>query len=116
MDIQKVTKLEELVSSFRAKYNEITDGETENVGVVLSLYADCDEDKKVHRVVFASGTPGDQVLAVKYLDDQTSIVDTYVKCMALQSLKDLAGNLFGDKKGTSDPSKSEQPKNDGQGE
>lgn len=26
MDIQKVTKLEELVSSFRAKYNEITKG------------------------------------------------------------------------------------------
>ena len=116
MDIQKVTKLEELVSSFRAKYNEITNGETENVGVVLSLQVDCNEDNKVHAIVFASGTPGDQGLAVKNLDDQTSIIDAYVKCMALKSLKDLAGNLFDEKKGAPDSPHSEQPKNDGHGE
>lgn len=116
MDIQKVTKLEELVSSFRAKYNEITKGETENVCVVLSLQVDCNEDNKVHGIVFASGTPDDQVLTVKYLDDQTGIVDTYVKYMALKSLKDLTGNLFGGKKGAPDSSTSEQTKNEEQGE
>lgn len=116
MDIQKVTKLEELVSSFRAKYNEITKGETENVGVVLSLQVDCDEDNKVHGIVFASGTPGDQGLAVKYLDDKTGIVDTYVKCMALKSLKGLTDNLFGGKKRAPNSSTSEQTKNDEQGE
>ena len=116
MDIQKVTKLEELVSSFRAKYNEITNGETENVGVVLSLQVDCNEDNKVHAIVFASGTPGDQGLAVKHLDDQTGIVDTYVKCMALKSLKDLTGTLFGGKKRATDSSTSEQTKNEEQGE
>ena len=116
MDIQKVTKLEELVSSFRAKYNEITKGETENIGVVLSLQVDCNEDNKIHAIVFASGTPGDQGLAVKYLDDQTGIVDTYVKCMALKSLNDLTGNLFGGKKGAPDSSTSEQTKNEEQGE
>lgn len=118
MDIQKVTKLEELVSSFRAKYNEITEGETENVGVVLSLQVDCEDDKKNHTTIFVSGTPGDQVLAVKKLDDETHVVEAYAKYMVLGSLKNLAADLLGDddKKSPSGSPSDEQPKNDGQGE
>lgn len=118
MDIQKVTKLEELVSSFRAKYNEITEGETENVGVVLSLQVDCEDDKKNHTTIFASGTPGDQVLAVKKLDDETHVVEAYAKYMALRSLKNLAADLLGDddKKSPSGSPSDEQTKNKEQGE
>lgn len=118
MDIQKVTKLEELVSSFRAKYNEITEGETENVGVVLSLQVDCEDEKKTHASIFASGTPGDQALAVKYLDDSTHIVNAYAKYMALRSLKDLAADLFGDndKKSPSGSPSNEQTTSEEQGE
>ena len=96
MNIQKVTKLEELVNSFRTKYNEITDGEKENVGVVLSLQVDCDDDNKNHTTIFVSGTPGDQVLAVKKLDDETHVVEAYAKYMALRSLKRFAADLLGD--------------------
>ena len=96
MNIQKVTKLEELVNSFRTKYNEITEGEKENVGVVLSLQVDCEDDNKNHTTIFVSGTPGDQVLAVKKLDDDTHVVEAYAKYMALRSLKKFAANLLGD--------------------
>lgn len=118
MNIQKVTKLEELVSSFRAKYNEITEGETENVGVVLSLQVDCEDDKKNHTTIFVSGTPGDQVLAVKKLDDETHVVEAYAKYMALRSLKNLAVDLLGDddKKSPSGSPSDEQTKNEEQGE
>lgn len=118
MDIQKVTKLEELVSSFRAKYNEITEGETENVGVVLSLQVDCDDDNKNHTTIFVSGTPGDQVLAVKKLDRESHVVKAYAKYMALRSLKTLAADLLGDddKKLPSGSPSDEQTKNEEQGE
>ena len=96
MNIQKVTKLEELVNSFRTKYNEITEGEKENVGVVLSLQVDCEDDNKNHTTIFVSGTPGDQVLAVKKLDDETHVVEAYAKYMAVRSLKKFAANLLGD--------------------
>lgn len=96
MNIQKVKKLEELVNSFRTKYNEITEGEKENVGVVLSLQVDCDDDNKNHTTIFVSGTPGDQVLAVKKLDDETHVVEAYAKYMAVRSLKKFAANLLGD--------------------
>ena len=96
MNIQKVTKLEELVNFFRTKYNEITEGEKENVGVVLSLQVDCEDDNKNHTTIFVSGTPGDQVLAVKKLDDETHVVEAYAKYMALRSLKKFAANLLGD--------------------
>ena len=112
MDIQKVTELEELVSFFRAKYNEITNGETENVGVVLSLQVDCEDDKKNHTTIFVSGTPGDKVLAVKKLDNETHVVEAYAKYMALRSLKTLAADLLGDddKKSPSGSPSDEQTK------
>lgn len=118
MNIQKVTKLEELVNSFRTKYKEITEGETENVGVVLSLQVDCDDDKKNHTTIFVSGTPGDQVLAVKKLDDETHVVEAYAKYMALRSLKTLAADLLGDddKNPHSGSPSDEQTKNEEQGE
>ena len=117
MNIQKVTKLEELVDSFRTKYNEITEGEKENVGVVLSLQVDCEDDKKNHATIFVSGTPGDQVLAVKKLDDETHVVEAYAKYMALRSLKKFAANLLGDddKKSPSE-SPSDEQMNEEQGE
>ena len=96
MNIQKVTELEELVNFFRTKYKEITEGEKENVGVVLSLQVDCEDDKKNHTTIFVSGTPGDQVLAVKKLDDETHVVEAYAKYMALRSLKKIATDLLGD--------------------
>lgn len=118
MNIQKVTKLEELVSSFSAKYNEITEGETENVGVVLSLQVDCEDDKKNYTTIFVGGTPGDQVLAVKKLDDETHVVEAYAKYMALRSLKNFAADLLGDddKKSPSGSPSDEQTKNEEQGE
>lgn len=117
MNIQKVTKLEELVNSFRTKYNEITEGEKENVGVVLSLQVDCEDDNKNHTTIFVSGTPGDQVLAVKKLDDETHVVEAYAKYMALRSLKKIAANLLGDddKKSPSE-SPSDEQMNEEQGE
>ena len=117
MNIQKVTKLEELVNSFRTKYNEITEGEKENVGVVLSLQVDCEDDNKNHTTIFVSGTPGDQVLAVKKLDDETHVVEAYAKYMALRSLKKFAANLLGDddKKSPSE-SPSDEQTNEEQGE
>ena len=117
MNIQKVTKLEEFVSSFRAKYNEITEGEKENVGVVLSLQVDCDDDNKNHTTIFVSGTPCDQVLAVKKLDDETHVVEAYAKYMAVRSLKKFAANLLGDddKKSPSE-SPSDEQMNEEQGE
>lgn len=117
MNIQKVKKLEELVNSFRTKYNEITEGEKENVGVVLSLQVDCEDDNKNHTTIFVSGTPGDQVLAVKKLDDETHVVEAYAKYMALRSLKNLAANLLGDdaKKSPSE-SPSDEQMNEEQGE
>lgn len=117
MNIQKVTKLEELVNSFRTKYNEITEGEKENVGVVLSLQVDCEDDNKNHTTIFVSGTPGDQVLAVKKLDDETHVVEAYAKYMALRSLKKFAANLLGDddKKSPSE-SPSDKQTNEEQGE
>ena len=117
MNIQKVTKLEELVNSFRTKYNEITEGEKENVGVVLSLQVDCEDDNKNHTTIFVSGTPGDQVLAVKKLDDETHVVEAYAKYMALRSLKKFAANLLGDddKKSPSE-SPSDEQMNEEQGE
>lgn len=117
MNIQKVTELEELVSSFRAKYNEITEGETENVGVVLSLQVDCEDDNKNHTTIFVSGTPGDQVLAVKKLDDETHVVEAYAKYMALRSLKKFAANLLGDDdKKLPSGSPSDEQTNEEQGE
>lgn len=117
MNIQKVTKLEELVDSFRTKYKEITEGETENVGVVLSLQVDCDDDNKNHTTIFVSGTPCDQVLAVKKLDNETHVVEAYAKYMALRSLKKFAANLLGDddKKSPSELPSDEQM-NEEQGE
>ena len=117
MNIQKVTKLEELVNSFRTKYNEITEGEKENVGVVLSLQVDCEDDNKNHTTIFVSGTPCDQVLAVKKLDNETHVVEAYAKYMALKSLKKFAANLLGDddKKSPSE-SPSDEQTNEGQGE
>ena len=117
MNIQKVTKLEELVDSFRTKYKEITEGETENVGVVLSLQVDCDDDNKNHTTIFVSGTPCDQVLAVKKLDNETHVVEAYAKYMALKSLKKFAANLLGDddKKSPSE-SPSDEQMNEEQGE
>ena len=117
MNIQKVTKLEELVNSFRTKYNEITEGEKENVGVVLSLQVDCEDDNKNHTTIFVSGTPGDQVLAVKKLDGETHVVEAYAKYMALRSLKKIAANLLGDddKKSPSE-SPSDEQMNEEQGE
>ena len=117
MDIQKVTKLEELVNSFRAKYNEITEGEKENVGVVLSLQVDCEDDNKNHTTIFVSGTPGDQVLAVKKLDDETHVVEAYAKYMALRSLKRFADDLLGDDdKKSPSGSPSDEHTNEEQGE
>ena len=117
MNIQKVTKLEELVDSFRTKYKEITEGETENVGVVLSLQVDCDDDNKNHTTIFVSGTPCDQVLAVKKLDNETHVVEAYAKYMALKSLKKFAADLLGDddKKSPSE-SPSDEQMNEEQGE
>lgn len=117
MNIQKVTKLEELVDSFRTKYKEITEGETENVGVVLSLQVDCDDDNKNHTTIFVSGTPCDQVLAVKKLDNETHVMEAYAKYMALKSLKKFAANLLGDddKKSPSE-SPSDEQMNEEQGE
>ena len=117
MNIQKVTKLEELVNSFRTKYNEITEGKKENVGVVLSLQVDCEDDNKNHTTIFVSGTPCDQVLAVKKLDDETHVVEAYAKYMALRSLKKFAANLLGDddKKSPSE-SQSDEQMNEEQGE
>lgn len=117
MNIQKVTKLEELVNSFRTKYNEITEGEKENVGVVLSLQVDCEDDNKNHTTIFVSGTPGDQVLAVKKLDDETHVVEAYAKYMALRSLKKFAANLLGDDdKKSPSGSPSDEQTNEEQGE
>ena len=117
MNIQKVTKLEELVNSFRTKYNEITEGEKENVGVVLSLQVDCEDDKKNHTTIFVSGTPGDQVLAVKKLDDETHVVEAYAKYMALRSLKKFAADLLGDDdKKSPSGSPSDEQTNEEQGE
>lgn len=117
MNIQKVTKLEELVNSFRTKYNEITEGEKENVGVVLSLQVDCEDDNKNHTTIFVSGTPGDQVLAVKKLDDETHVVEAYAKYMALRSLKKFAANLLGDNdKKSPSGSPSDEQTNEEQGE
>lgn len=117
MNIQKVTKLEELVNSFRTKYNEITEGEKENVGVVLSLQVDCEDDNKNHTTIFVSGTPGDQVLAVKKLDDETHVVEAYAKYMALRSLKKFAANLLGDDdKKSHSGSPSDEQTNEEQGE
>ena len=117
MNIQKVTKLEELVNSFRTKYNEITEGEKENVGVVLSLQVDCEDDNKNHTTIFVSGTPGDQVLAVKKLDDETHVVEAYAKYMALMSLKKFAANLLGDDdKKSPSGSPSDEQTNEEQGE
>ena len=117
MNIQKVTKLEELVNSFRTKYNEITEGEKENVGVVLSLQVDCDDDNKNHTTIFVSGTPGDQVLAVKKLDDETHVVEAYAKYMALRSLKRFAADLLGDDdKKSPSGSPSDEQTNEEQGE
>lgn len=117
MNIQKVTKLEELVNSFRTKYNEITEGEKENVGVVLSLQVDCEDDNKNHTTIFVSGTPCDQVLAVKKLDDETHVVEAYAKYMALRSLKKFAANLLGDDdKKSPSGSPSDEQMNEEQGE
>ena len=117
MNIQKVTKLEELVNSFRTKYNEITEGEKENVGVVLSLQVDCEDDNKNHTTIFVSGTPCDQVLAVKKLDDETHVVEAYAKYMALRSLKRFAANLLGDDdKNSPSGSPSDEQTNEEQGE
>ena len=117
MNIQKVTKLEELVNSFRTKYNEITEGEKENVGVVLSLQVDCEDDNKNHTTIFVSGTPGDQVLAVKKLDDETHVVEAYAKYMALRSLKRFADDLLGDDdKKSPSGSPSDEQTNEEQGE
>ena len=117
MNIQKITKLEELVNSFRTKYNEITEGKKENVGVVLSLQVDCEDDNKNHTTIFVSGTPCDQVLAVKKLDDETHVVEAYAKYMAVRSLKKFAANLLGDddKKSPSE-SPSDEQMNEEQGE
>ena len=57
--------------------------------MVLSLQVDCEDDKKNHATIFVSGTPGDQFLAVKKLDDETHVVEDYAKYMALRSLKNL---------------------------
>ena len=117
MNIQKVTKLEELVNSFRTKYNEITEGEKENVGVVLSLQVDCEDDNKNHTTIFVSGTPCDQVLAVKKLDNETHVVEAYAKYMALKSLKKFAANLLGDDdKKSPSGSPSDEQTNEEQGE
>ena len=117
MNIQKVKKLEELVNSFRTKYNEITEGEKENVGVVLSLQVDCDDDNKNHTTIFVSGTPGDQVLAVKKLDNETHVVEAYAKYMALKSLKKFAADLLGDDdKKSPSGSPSDEQTNEEQGE
>lgn len=117
MNIQKVTKLEELVNSFRTKYNEITEGEKENVGVVLSLQVDCEDDNKNHTTIFVSGTPGDQVIAVKKLDDETHVVEAYAKYMALRSLKRFAADLLGDDdKKSPSGSPSDEQTNEEQGE
>ena len=117
MNIQKVTKLEELVNSFRTKYNEITEGEKENVGVVLSLQVDCEDDNKNHTTIFVSGTPCDQVLAVKKLDDETHVVEAYAKYMAVRSLKKFAANLLGDDdKKSPSGSPSDEQTNEEQGE
>ena len=117
MNIQKVTELEELVNFFRTKYKEITEGEKENVGVVLSLQVDCEDDKKNHTTIFVSGTPGDQVLAVKKLDDETHVVEAYAKYMALRSLKKIATDLLGDDdKKSSSGSPSDEQANEEQGE
>ena len=117
MNIQKVTKLEELVNFFRTKYNEITEGEKENVGVVLSLQVDCEDDNKNHTTIFVSGTPGDQVLAVKKLDDETHVVEAYAKYMALRSLKKIATDLLGDDdKKSPSGSPSDEQENEEQGE
>ena len=117
MNIQKVTKLEELVNFFRIKYNEITEGEKENVGVVLSLQVDCEDDNKNHTTIFVSGTPCDQVLAVKKLDDETHVVEAYAKYMAVRSLKKFAANLLGDDdKKSPSGSPSDEQTNEEQGE
>lgn len=109
--------MEELVNSFRTKYNEITEGEKENVGVVLSLQVDCDDDNKNHTTIFVSGTPGDQVLAVKKLDDETHVVEAYAKYMALRSLKRFAADLLGDDdKKSPSGSPSDEQTNEEQGE
>ena len=117
MNIQKVTELEELVNFFRTKYKEITEVEKENVGVVLSLQVDCEDDNKNHTTIFVSGTPGDQVLTVKKLDDETHVVEAYAKYMALRSLKKFAANLLGDDdKKSPSGSPSDEQANEEQGE